>query len=76
MEYLVMIKHKITFKDIESNQGYWSELFPIQEWNDEELLNYFWELTEVQRKLCKNSKPYQDLINLIIEIDRRNLVQN
>ena len=66
--------HQVTFKEIEGNEGCgfysWSELFQIQKWTDEQLLNYFWKLTEIQ----KNTKPYRDLVNLIVEIERRGLV--
>ena len=67
--------HQITFKEIETNSGdCWSEFFPIQEWTDKELLKYFWKVTEAQSNLGKNPKPYRDLVNLIVEIDRRGLV--
>ena len=69
------LKHKITFKDIELDIGYWSEFFPIQKWTDKELLDYFWEVTKVQSELTPDPLPYRDLVNLIVEIDRRGLVK-
>ena len=45
-------KHKVKFIDFysKSNNGSysWFENFPIQDWKDQELLDYFWEITKVQ----------------------------
>ena len=72
--------HKVKFMDFYSNSdagGYsWFELFPIQDWKDQELLDYFWEVTKVQSELKPNPVPHRDLVNLIVEIDRRGLVNS
>ena len=73
-------KHKVKFIDFysKSNNGSysWFENFPIQDWKDQELLDYFWEITKVQSELKPNPVPHRDLINLIVEIDRRGLVNS
>lgn len=69
------IKHEISFKDIELKiGGYWSEYYDIQKWTDKELLEYFWEIAEVEGRYGTNPQPHRNLVNLLIEIDRRGLV--
>ena len=69
------IKHEINFKDIEMKiGGYWSEYYDIQEWTVKELLKYFWDHAKVQSNYGSNPQPYRNLVNLLIEIDRRGLV--